>query len=121
MLETNQINPQNAFEDIECYKMVYRKDETSCISYVVGYEYTIGQDAPEVQLNRSEDAFTDVDGSKFFIVSNGYHSYRKKEDIQLCDKTVIARCIIPAGSQFFMDPYSKCYASTSIRIVEIIS
>lgn len=121
MLETTQMNPSNAFKDIECYKMVYKKDDNHCISYVMGFEYTLGEENVQVKLNKSKNAFTDVDGSRFFIVANGYHSYARKEDIQPCNNTVIVRCIIPAGSQYYTDDYGKYFASTNIKILEFIS
>lgn len=121
MLETTQMNPSNAFNDIECYKMVYKKDVNHCISYVMGMEYTLGEENVPVELNKSQNAFTDVDGSRFFIIANGYHSYAKKEDIQLCNNTVIVKCIIPSGSQYYADEYGKCFTSTNIKIIEFIS
>ena len=87
----------------------------------MGMEYTLGEENITVEFNKSQNAFTDVDGSRFFIVANGYHSYAKKEDIQLCNNTVIAKCIIPAGSQYYTDNYGKYFASTNIKILEFIS
>ena len=120
MLETNDMSSKNAYEDIECFKMVYKKSDDKCVSYVMGYEYTLGEENIPIKVETDQTLYKDVDGEKFLVVREGYHSYARKEDIQPCNKTVIVRCIIPAGSQYFVDTYKKHYVSSNIIIKEYI-
>ena len=121
MLETNDLSPRNAFEDIEVYKMVYPdpKDSSKCKSYVMGYEYTIGQENEHIAVKTDGKCYTDVDKTMFLVVQEGYHSYASG-DLQLCQGTVVAKCVIPAGSQYFTDSYKKQYVSSNIIIKELI-
>lgn len=120
MLETNDMSSKNAYEDIECFKMVYKKSAEKCVSYVMGYEYTLGEENIHIKVETDQTLYKDVDGEKFLVVRDGYHSYSKKEDIQLCNNTVIVKCIIPAGSQYFVDTYKKRYVSSNIIIIEYV-
>ena len=111
---------KNAFNDIECFKMVYKKSDDKCVSYVMGYEYTLGIENTPIKIETDRMLYKDVDGVTFLMVRQGYHSYARKDDIQPCKNTVIVRCVIPAGSQYFVDSYGKHYVSSNIIIKEFI-
>ena len=121
MLEINEMNAHNAFTDIVVYKMVYphKKDANKCISYVMGYEYTIGKENENIDIKTDGNRYTDVDGTFFLMVREGYHSYASK-DLQLCTGTVVAKCVIPAGSKYFIDSYKKEYVSSNIIVKELL-
>lgn len=120
MLETTDMTPKNAFNDIECFKMVYRKSDSHCVSYVMGYEYSLGEENERIKIETDKKLYNDVDGTNFLVVRKGYHSYVSSKDIQPCDNCVIVKCIIPAGSQYFMDTYHKQYVSSNIIVKEYI-
>jgi len=97
----------------------FPKDSHKCISYVQGYEYTLGEENETIDIKTDGKSYTDVDKSIFLVVQEGYHSYASK-DIQCCQNTCIARCVIPAGSRYFKDIYGKQYVSSNIIIKELL-
>ena len=82
MLETTQLNPKIAEKDIEGFKVVYSdNNKNHVISNVMKYDYVIGELNKKIDVRVDRTVYTDVDGSYFLIVKEGYHSYQSAKEI----------------------------------------
>jgi hypothetical protein len=56
-------------------------------------------------------------------VHEGYHSYTKLKIVvrQACNRNIIVRCIIPKGSEYYINDYDEEYVSNNIIIKEIVN
>ncbi len=119
MLETTQLNPKTADRDIECFKVVYSdNNKNHVISNVMKYDYVIGELNKKIDVRVDRTVYTDVDGSYFLIVKEGYHSYQSDKEIMISEKQQIWKCVIPSGSLYFEDVYHKQFVSSQIIITE---
>lgn len=126
MLETVMVNPKIAEQDILCYKVISKPfkvngDEMSVHvkSNVIGYDYTVGQLNVQIDVHVDKQVYTDVDGSRFLIVKEGYHSYVKPSDIMaVSSEQDIRECVIPKGERYFADAFGKQLVSSNIIITE---
>lgn len=125
MLETTQQNPLVATDDIVCYKTVRTvisrdSKKTYVLSNVVGYQYTVGEKNPEIDVHVDDTVYTEVDKTHFRIVKAGYHAYKNVKDIVVWGEGAhIRKCIIPKGSRYFEDTNGRQYCASNIIIGEI--
>ena len=123
MLETTQLNPLIASMDIPCYKVLTVKNKkghsVNCgqggYSRVMNYWYNWDFEQPDINIKTDGRVYTDVDGSKFVVVQEGYHSYTTKDEISYDPQTEqIVTCVIPAGAKYFIDTYGRQYVSSTL-------
>lgn len=107
-----------ATEDICCYKILYRLDETTLVSPFIGFKYDFGavysiakplQKIPYLYAN---------------VVIDGFHSYKLQLSarnatffVNSSDKAVIVKCVIPKGSEYFENAHE--FVSSSLQMTEI--
>jgi hypothetical protein len=123
MLETTQLNPMIAEMDIPCYKVLRVKNKKgesfNCgqggYSRVMDYWYNWDFEQPDIDIKNDGKVYTDVDGSKFVIVNEGYHSYTTKDEISFDPETEkIVVCVIPAGAKYFIGNSGRQYVSSTL-------
>lgn len=116
--------PLKAHRDITCYKALiacYNTEGTEYLSPFYSKEWKIG----EVQ------EATQIWNRKASIVEDGYfHTYSLHEDAKTLAHcltagytAVVAKCIIPEGSEYYVGTDSECkpcYASRLLVVKEIV-
>ena len=115
--------PLKAHRDIKCYKALIAcynpaTKEVDYISPFYAKDWKIGEIQEATQIwNRNKS-----------IVEDGYfHSYSLEEDAQKLARSlryppVIAKCIIPEGSEYYVGTDNECkpcYASKQLVVKEI--
>lgn len=95
-----------AFKDIECYKIVEKKDINHCVSYHVGFEYEYNKK----YSNKSRLTLFLLWLFDINVKHEGYHSF-----IYPVFGSLI-KCVIPKGSLYLVNPMFNEYCSTSIII-----
>lgn len=105
-------------QGIDCFKVVCQTNVPKVYSSLFrGFLYQELKQCSEIPLVIEERA---VD---IFVIESGYHSYRSaKTCLQLQEQawyesSVIIRCIIPAGSQYYENLERDEYVSSSIIIL----
>lgn len=120
-LITVQKEPMAADEDITCYKALIKLsyDDDGYITPIQGCSVSNDVVNHNGLMNPSETAKAEKD-TYYTYVGPGYiHTYANEVDAVTfspsnCD---IFECIIPKGSEYYVDSFDGAMASTSIRFV----
>lgn len=112
-------------KDIVCYKTVYERSPGNVYSNIQAFHYEIGETYTENSIPLSE-----LDNN--LVLEGGvFHSYIDFGTINLqgmmlhnlsChSKSYVMKCIIPAGTPYWVNKNFNEYASTSIKVVELLN
>lgn len=126
-----------ATEDITCYKL-FRRDSIiwkktnsqkiieKLISICTVYTYIPYKENPKVNLTYLKTSVWFWDDFYNYRINEGYHSYetldRVKKDTTFCDKDrrFIVKCIIPKGSEYYVNGDHEIVSSSIIVTDKIV-
>lgn len=95
--------------DIVCYKNMYRSSNGIWISTCMGFRYKEGN-------TYTEDSVPLKELDKNVCLEDGvFHSYVNDDRVYFTACCV--KCVIPAGTPYWVDELGKEYASTAIKII----
>lgn len=124
-LQTNSLYSESVKEDIVCYKVFDVVDGKLKSPFYYDIPWELGKEFTDPRFN-----MTAINrGSALFSVKCAFHSFKNLVDAQKYSKhcwggrLTIVKCIIPAGSEYYdgwFDIICKAYASSKLRLVEII-
>jgi hypothetical protein len=105
-----------AEEDRVCYK-VLRNDIGKMVSPFKNFEYQLNE------LNILSEPLRITHAEFDNIIAVGFHSYTKLREAVLNShhESLIVKCIIPKGAEFFIDNYYEEYVSNQIIIKEVLT
>ena len=118
-------------EDITCYKVfesdsiVWKKRKfwfnsqkiiERLVSICIAYPYIPYKENPKIDLIcvGGSDWFCDIIYN--WYINEGYHSYETLDRVQeyITDKSFIIKCIIPKGSEYYINEYEEIVSSNII-------
>lgn len=123
-LQTNSLFSNSVKEDIVCYKVFDVVDGKLKSPFYYDIPWELGKEFTDPRF-----MMTAINsGSALFTVKSAFHTFKNLVDAQKFSKhwdgrLTIVKCIIPAGSEYYdgwFDIANKAYASSKLRLVEII-
>lgn len=135
-LITTQKTPHIATEDMVVYKVLREDSETSCRSIYESMIWTIGElyttdieDTDDIcaadhidssWLTNSYPGWADGLPETLRCIGPGFHSTVTKERAKPCSQLgELYQCIIPAGSEYYLDATGLCVSNQLIVVKKV--
>lgn len=108
--------PNEAKQDITCYKLVYRNENKKIFfSALQNFRYKLGN-----QYNEHKFRTTNNPSSKNYgYIYYGFHAYKTVKEAALrgCATYSLLKCVIPEGTKYWEDKDSGTVCAQSLKAV----
>ena len=112
---------QTCDHDIKCYKVLHQYDNGVLHSIPHHFPYELGKTYEEKNVDLSLlDRLYELNGYVFHSYTDERYARSFRDTMVKKEGIVVVSCVIPAGTPFWRNDFHHEYASTKIRIDEIV-